>query len=63
MWRLGGWKAERAMQGLLDGLDEIAIQTVRQLVDTGGDLIEPVVTIKPGRETRSAKKNECRKDE
>jgi hypothetical protein len=51
------------MQGLLDGLDEIAIKTVRQLVDTGGDLVEPVLTIKSGRETRSAKKNECRKDE
>jgi hypothetical protein len=51
------------MRGLLDGLDEIAVQTVRQLIDTGGDLVEPVLTIKSGRETRSAKKNEGRKDE
>jgi hypothetical protein len=56
-------KAESAVRDLLDGLDEIAVQTVRQLVDTGGDLVKPVLTIKSGRETRSTKRNEGRKDE
>lgn len=56
-------KAERAVRDLLDGLDEIAVQTVRQLVDTGGDLVEAALTIKSGRDTKSTKKNEGRKDE
>ena len=61
MWGLGDWKAERAMRGLLDGLDEIAVQTVRELVDTSGDLVEPVLSITSGRETRSTKMDEGKK--
>lgn len=49
------------MRGLLDGLDEIAVQTVRELVDTSGNLVEPVLSITSGRETRSTKMDEGKK--